>query len=187
MISMIRLRSAVVAVALAGVTACQASDSISPSQVPGAPALTDKGAYPPGSVGGPSTIVGNGRLMGCLPRDPQFGVAIIGPSGGELIVGRHRLIIPPGALTETVQISGTAPSAAVPTIYLEPHGLRFKKSAGLILDASSCTDVPSAVYINEIGVLSPPMLAVYSTWWRTVAVPIDHFSGYAVAFEADAF
>lgn len=117
-----------------------------------------------------------------MPRNAQADTAIIGPSGGELIVGPHRLIIPPGALTTTVRIIGTAPESDVPTIELEPHGLKFKKSAGLILDASNCTDVPPIVYINELGVASDPILAIYSTWWHTVAAPIDHFSGYAVAF-----
>jgi hypothetical protein len=168
--------------------ACQGADSTSPTRLsPIDGAAAAKGGVVPGSVGGPGLLVGNGRFKGCTPTDAQVGTAMIGPSGGELLVGTHRLIVPPGALTQTVQITGTAPSSATPTIYLEPHGLQFKKSAGLILDASNCTDVPPLVYINEIGVASAPILAIYSTLWRTVAVPIDHFSGYAVAFEEDSF
>jgi hypothetical protein len=120
--------------------------------------------------------------MACTPRDPQYGTAVIGPSGGELVVGPHRLIVPPGALTRTIEISGTATEDGTPTIYLEPHGLQFKKPAGLILDASNCIDVPDVVYIDELGVAAEPIPAVYSTWWHTIAAPIDHFSGYEVAF-----
>src|SRR4029077_15465068 len=105
-ISMLRQRVVFSFVLLAGAAACQGTDSTSPIDLTTAQcALADKGGSTPGTVGGPSTIVGSGRLKGCIPQDPQYGTAIIGPSGGELIVGTHRLIVPPGALTETVQIS----------------------------------------------------------------------------------
>lgn len=161
---------------------CAGSDATAPGRF-GSPSIrADKGGNPPGSVGAPHIIDGGAGLRGCTPRDAQVGTATIGPRGGELDVGPNRLIIPPGALTETVQISGTSPAGTTPTIYFEPHGLQFKKPAGLILDASNCTDVPDAVYIDEIGVLSDPILAIYSNWWHTIAAPIDHFSGYEVAF-----
>lgn len=166
---------------LAMAVGCAGSDATAPSRFGSAARASDKGASQPGVVGSPHIIAnGQGGLQGCTPRDPQVGSAFVGPSGGELVVGSNRLIIPAGALTDTVTISGTSPADGV--IYFEPHGLQFKKSAGLILDTSSCTDVPDVVYINEIGVLSDPILAIYSTWWHTIAAPIDHFSGYAVAF-----
>jgi hypothetical protein len=179
---MIRRASSLLAVATLAVgLACAGPDATTPSRAL-APSTDKNPGGPPGSIGAPHIIDNGAGLKGCTPRDPQYGTATIGPSGGELDVGSNRLIIPPGALTQTVQISGTSPSDATPTIYLEPHGLQFKKSAGLILDASNCTDVPATVYINELGVVSDPMPAVYSNWWHTIAVPIDHFSGYAVAF-----
>src|SRR5690242_126762 len=122
---MIRSRLLFSLVTLAAVTACQATDATAPLRLGGGSALADKGGVIPGSVGGPGAVVGNGRFKGCTPTDAQYGTATIGPSGGELVVGSHRLIVPPGALTETIQISGTAPSLAVPTIFLEPHGLQF--------------------------------------------------------------
>lgn len=165
------------------IAACQAADSTAPTRLTASgSSAADKGGVIPGSVGGPSSLVGNGRFKGCTARDAQVGTATIGPSGGELVVGTHRLIVPPGALTETVQISGTAPADSVTRIFFEPHGLQFKKPAGLILDASNCIEVPSVVYINEIGVASAPIAAIYSNWWHTIAAPIDHFSGYEVAF-----
>jgi hypothetical protein len=182
---MIRRFSTLLAVATLAVgLACAGSDATAPTQLAATGrASADKGGSTPGSVGGPHIITnGLGGLQGCTPRDPQYGTATIGPNGGELDVGPNRLIIPAGALTETVVISGTSPADGTPTIYFEPHGLQFKKSAGLIVDASNCTDVPAVVYINEIGVVSDPIPAIYSTWWHTVAAPIDHFSGYEVAF-----
>ncbi|MGH7618229.1 MAG: hypothetical protein ACREPM_13465, partial [Gemmatimonadaceae bacterium] len=146
----------------------------------GAQATADA-SQPPGSVGAPHLVDAPGAMQGCTPRDPQYGTATIGPSGGELDVGSSRLIIPPGALTKTIDVSATMPAGDTPTVIFQPTGLQFKKPAGLIIDASNCTDVPDVVYIDELGDVSPPIAAVYSTWWHTVAAPIDHFSGYAVA------
>lgn len=178
-----RLSIVVVTAALSAGLGCVASDATSPTRLATPARSADKPAAPPGSVGAPHIITNGSGLQGCTPREPQYGTATIGPNGGELDVGPHRLIIPPGALQETVEISGTAlEDSSTPTIDLEPHGLQFKKPAGLILDASNCTDVPDIVYINEIGVVSDPIPAVYSNWWHTIAAPINHFSGYAVAF-----
>jgi hypothetical protein len=180
-VSMLRgSRAVVIALGVVFGAACAASDSTSPTTLASRSTALSDGRVP-GSVGA-ANAPGGGSLRGCTTHDAQYGTATIGSNGGELVVGSSRLIVPPGALKETVEISGTMTEDAAPTIYLEPHGLQFKKPAGLILDASNCTDVPNAVYINEIGVASEPILAVYSTWWHTIAVPIDHFSGYAVAF-----
>jgi len=122
-----------------------------------------------------------GTLLGCAPRGPQYGSAIIGPQGGELDVGPHRVIIPAGALLAPTQIWGTVPSDTTVTIRLEPHGLQFRKPAGLILDASACSQIPDAIYVDEAGNVTEHIQAVYSAWWHTVAAPIDHFSNYAIA------
>ena len=170
----------VAAATLVAGLACTVPDATAPR---GPSALaSDKTSTPPGVIGAPYIIAGGSGLAGCTPRNPQYGTATIGPSGGEIDVGRNRLIVPSGALTQTVRVSATVPDASTPTIIFEPNGLRFKKPAGLILDASNCVDVPAVVYINELGVASHPIPAIYSTWWRTIAAPIDHFSGYAVAF-----
>jgi hypothetical protein len=117
----------------------------------------------------------------CTPRVSSYGQALIGPAGGTLWIGTHRLIVPPGALTEKVEISGTVPEGKPFEIDLQPHGLEFVKAAGLILDASSCTEVPAIVYLIDQYTVSPPISPIYSNWWRTIACPIWHFSGYAVA------
>ena len=171
-------------IAVGTLAACTGGDSVDPPS--GALSTTDASASHvasiPGAKGAPRIIQTIGGMKGCTARGAQFGTAVIGPSGGELVVGPHRLIVPPGALTQAVEISGTAPEGALSSIILEPHGLQFKKPAGLILDVGNCTDVPDVVYINELGIISDPIPAIYSTWWHTIAAPIDHFSGYAVAF-----
>src|SRR3954470_8891925 len=128
--------------------------------------------------------------LNCTPREYARGSAVIGPRGGTLYIGTHRLIVPAGALRRRVLISGTVPAGKPFEINLQPHGLQFHKAAGLILDASSCVDIPPIVYLIDQVDVSPPIRAVYSNWWHTFASPIWHFSGYAIAFrtapEADA-
>jgi len=127
-------------------------------------------------------LSGQATPKNCIPKVAAYGSASIGPTGGTLIIGTHKLIIPAGALDHKVTISGTVPNDKPFEINLEPHGLQFKKAAGLLLDASSCTDVPDIVYLIDQFTQSPPILAVYSSWWHTIACPIWHFSGYSVAF-----
>lgn len=183
MLEMIRRLTLVLAAAtLSAGIGCAGTDTTSPARSAASGASGDRSTAP-GSIGAPHIIANGSDLRGCTPRDPQFGTATIGPSGGELDIGPHRLIIPPGALLQTTEISGTVrEDTPTPTVDFQPHGLQFKKPAGLILDASNCTDVPDVVYLNEIDGPSDPILAVYSNWWHTIAAPINHFSGYAVAF-----
>jgi hypothetical protein len=136
-----------------------------------------------GKAGLPATTTNfKGRVLNCTPTEASYGSALIGPAGGDLIIGTHRLIVPAGALTKFVEISGTVPSGETFRIDLQPHGLQFKKPAGLILDASSCASVPTIVYLLDDLYPQEPIPAVYSHFWHTIAAPIWHFSGYAIAF-----
>jgi len=125
-----------------------------------------------------------GQVVACTNRQESFGSALIGPSGGTLVVGGSRLIVPPGALTEPTLISGTVPDTSVAIIEFEPTGLRFKKAAGLQLDVQGCSadSSPAVVYVDEAGNTSERIDAVFSNDWHSVAAPIEHFSGYAFAF-----
>jgi hypothetical protein len=134
----------------------------------------------PGSRRTPDALSGKFVPANCSPRHTSQQSALIGPSGGILRIGPHLLIIPAGALNRKVLISGTVPEGRPFQIDLQPHGLQFRKAAGLILDASSCIDVPDIVYLIDQYTQSPPIRAIYSEWWKTIACPIWHFSGYAI-------
>lgn len=172
---------------LAALSACNATDSTTP---PGPAAAAagplSQGTYHdgylvPGSNGQVSQTPSQaGAGLQCSVLQPLSGSAVIGPSGGVLTVGPHRLIVPPGALVRDTLISATVPAGNMIEIDFAPHGLRFKKPAGLILDASSCGVVPNAVYLDEIGGGDEHIAATYSNWWHVIAAPIDHFSGYAL-------
>ena len=127
-------------------------------------------------------------LVQCENHPAYVGSAVIGPAGGQILVGTSRVIVPPGALNTKVTITATIPAGDNLEISFEfsPHGLVFRKPAGLVLDASGC-DIPSyyapsIVYLGENGEILEYIESYYSNYWHFVAAPIWHFSRYAVAY-----
>lgn len=122
----------------------------------------------------------------CTPRVGVFNSAIFGPKGGTLLFGQSRLIIPAGALKQSVLISATVPTSDPTRVEFQPEGLQFAKPAGLQMDASGCNiddvTVPNVVYLSPTGEILETIVAVYDPRWHTIAAPITHFSGYAIAF-----
>jgi hypothetical protein len=195
-----RLISLLAPTALALLAACGVSDSTSPSARPAAKAAPSGAAFDaganfgdreqyehdgriiPGSLGraGSAPAPGDQKRLACSITAPLSGSATIGPEGGMLFVGRNVLIVPPGALTERTEISGTVAAGNEFQIDFQPHGLQFKKPAGLVLDMSSCADAPNVVYLDEQGGVLQRITAIFSTWWHIIAAPIDHFSTSAV-------
>jgi len=102
------------------------------------------------------------------------------------VIGGSRLIIPGGALRDTVTISGTETGDSTSTVDFQPAGLLFAKPVGLVLDGSGCdlddSSTPSVVYVAPDGTILETIDALYDPHWRAVAAPIQHFSGYAIAF-----
>ena len=173
----------ITAAVLAGITACSGDSPTAPAAAGSAAnqSVQSSNGYFPGWHRTTQAEAGKFVPLNCQPREIATGSALIGPAGGVLQIGPHRLIIPAGALTERVLISGTVPQGKPFQIDLQPHGLHFRKAAGLILDASSCTDVPTIVYIVDQLTVGPPIRAIYSNWWKAIACPIWHFSGYMIA------
>ena len=127
-------------------------------------------------------------LVSCTNHPAYVGEATIGASGGQIIVGTSRVIFPAGALTKKTRIKATIPAGEhlTMTFEFEPHGVVFKKPAGLVFDASTC-DIPSwyapdIVYLGENGEILEHIQSYYSNHWHFVAAPIWHFSRYAVAW-----
>jgi hypothetical protein len=120
----------------------------------------------------------------CEPDDYQAETKIIGPDGGEINIGRHRLIIPRGALEENTVITGEAPVSLLIEVELSPHGTVFLKQPKLQLDYSHCflpSDYPYRVaYINNgEHILEFPVSVDKG---GIVEALIWHFSRYAVAY-----
>jgi hypothetical protein len=122
----------------------------------------------------------------CATRINSVNSGVFGPAGGTLTFGTSRLIIPGGALRDTVTITATIPDGDVSRVEFQPHGLQFAKPAGLQLDTTGCSVddqvAPNVVYLSETGEVLETIEAVYDPRWHTIAATIWHFSGYAIAF-----
>ena len=126
-------------------------------------------------------------LLLCQPLDYDGATAIIGPEGGELRFGPHRLTIPSGALRVRTVVTAEAPTSLMVTADFSPHGLQFQKDVELRLDYEHCTQplLPGAfkvVYLDDLlRILETPPSEDYrsSRWIRTW---LQHFSKYAVAY-----
>jgi hypothetical protein len=182
--------AALLLAALGTVVACYGSEPSAPSmRAPGTPsALRGPGAGNGGTNSAPAASPARGtpHLAACTPRDSIVSSGVFGPAGGTLIVGGSRLIIPGGALLDTVTITATARGDSTSEVDFEPSGLHFAKPAGLVLDGTGCgldtADTPSVVYVAPDGTIIETIDAFYDPHWRAVAAPIEHFSGYAIAF-----
>lgn len=126
------------------------------------------------------------NARGCQTHIASSDSGVFGPQGGTLTFGTSMLIIPGGALRDTVTISATIPEGDASRVEFRPQGLQFRKAAGLLLDTSGCSydagEVPAVVYLSESGAIVETIPAVYDPHWHTIAAPIHHFSGYAIAF-----
>lgn len=163
-----RKRICMVAVA-AALVACAADEMVT-----SAPRLTPR---PKRDHFGASATA-PGRLVACERRDVAADSALIGPSGGTLRVGANELVVPPGALIETVMLRGDVPADTVASIRLFPEGLEFRKPAGLVLDTEGCADpgsAPKVLYLDEAGNVLEEIDAYYSPWWHRVAAPHHPF------------
>ena len=86
------------------------------------------------------TGIGTG-LLGCTPLPYARTEQTVGPAGGTILVGPHRLVIPAGALAAPVLITAEAPADSVNSVRLLPHGLTFApgKPARLTLSYANCS------------------------------------------------
>src|SRR4051812_29773655 len=97
------------ALTLAAVVACTGDSPTGPvAHASAAAARAD--AYVPGSRRTEDAMSGKFVPANCSSKTATEGTALIGPRGGVLNIGTHRLIIPAGALTRRVQISGSVPA-----------------------------------------------------------------------------
>jgi hypothetical protein len=165
--------------------ACHDSGTTSPAAQRVAPSATRAA---PVAKRGPSAMALWGidqgkRRLRCVEAGSHTASASIGPEGGTLRVGRHRLIVPPGALSEPTVITGSVPSDSSATVAFEPSGLRFNVPAALVFGVKGCDvsgDDPSVMYIDDGGRPLEELRSVFDREREEVTVPIDHFSGYQV-------
>jgi hypothetical protein len=165
-------RAAALAAALAGVSAC-ADTPVVPKAPP----------RPDGLVA--SSLLQSARPgpLPCTKRESETKSVVIGPEGGTLHVGGHRLVVPAGALSKPTLITGTVPAGTTATIVFAPEGLKFKIPATLVMSVSGCESTitdPHIRYIDDEGRSLEQLPTVYDRKRRELTAPLFHFSGYQV-------
>lgn len=126
-------------------------------------------------------------LVACPKQDYAKTVQTVGSNGGTITVGRHKLVIPRGALTQNVTVTAEAPADFVASVKLEPHGLQFAKPARLTLDYSSCPlarlDLFKHVaYTTDLLAILELLTSQDNILTAKISTNLDHFSRYAVAW-----
>lgn len=155
-----------------------------------APEPTAPAAAPnAGLIGGLLGTVGDvtGSLLSCNVTTAYSAAQDIGPAGGTLRVGPHALVVPPGALAQTVHISAYAPAGSTVRVQFQPEGLHFAAPTALRMSYQSCGLVPSLllqiVYVDDsndsVLEVLPSLTDVLT---RTVTGKVSHFSSYALAY-----
>ena len=126
-------------------------------------------------------------LLFCEPQPYDAETKVIGPEGGELAFGPHKIRIKPGALTEPTLITAEAPSALLVSAEFSPHGLVFDNAVQLELSYKHCS-LPTnfgklrAVFLDDQdNIVEYPAAFDYKKGDKVVSW-IYHFSKYAVAY-----
>jgi hypothetical protein len=125
-------------------------------------------------------------MLRCEPLPAASASRTIGPKGGELHVGPHRLFVPAGALDAPVVISGATVNGSRREVEFAPHGLTFQKPVRLVLDYDKCL-VPAGaalqiVYTGQGNRILAEQPSLDLEELEEVEGWTDHFSGYAVAY-----
>jgi hypothetical protein len=126
-------------------------------------------------------------LLMCEPKPYEAETAIIGPEGGEIAFGPHKIKIPKGALSEPTVVTAEALSSLIVSAEFSPHGVVFARKVELELSYKGCvlpTDFRKllAVYLDDDdNILEYPVALDFRRGDKVIA-RIDHFSKYAVAY-----
>jgi hypothetical protein len=170
----------------AGVS-CTSEDNFGPStDQPSIQPDPSIGSVVGGTVGTLANTLKNLHLLSCSTQPYAATTKVVGPQGGVVTVGTHRLIIPAGALSRSVTIKAEQVPGNVNSVRFSPEGLQFSKPAALELSYKNCSlllgVVKRVAYTDErLKILELiPSLDLLNL--RTVRGTVRHFSRYAVAW-----
>jgi hypothetical protein len=126
-------------------------------------------------------------LLQCDPLPADTATQTIGPAGGVITVGPHRLVVPSDALSQEVQITAIMPSDTLARVQLLPEGLAFSRSANLEMSYEHChaawIPLPRRiVYLDLESNVLEILESLTDFFDRKVSTRLDHFSDYAVAW-----
>jgi hypothetical protein len=173
------------AVVLAAGVSCTSDGTLGPSE-PQAPAnLTPAQDDPALLLGGLTDLLKNLHLLSCSPQQYASVSRVVGPAGGTIVVGSHRLVIPAGALSRNYTIRAEQVTHRVNSVRFSPEGLRFARPAKLTMSYANCSPLlvlKRVVYTDELLRILELIPSIDNLKTRTVTGDIRHFSRYAVAW-----
>lgn len=132
-----------------------------------------------------------GLLFADCPNSAKFDEQEdIGPSGGTLQMGPHTLVIPAGALSQTVTIRAKTSNSGPGKgngIDFKPNGLRFNRPVVLTISTANCKglgllNLPLIVYTDDLLNILELEPSIPNPFKKNVTGLITHFSRYAVAY-----
>jgi len=127
-------------------------------------------------------------LLSCTQLAASTDSAVVGPEGGTLVVGPHKLEFPAGAVSEPTRITMSVVQSGVNAVELAPHGLTFPRDARptLSLGYANCDRSillsKRVVYTDGTFRLLELLPSLDLKSDRRVSAPLDHFSRYAVSY-----
>lgn len=124
-------------------------------------------------------------LLACEPQRYAADMKVIGPAGGQLLVGNHKLTILPNALSKDVPIVMEQIEGTVNSVRFSPEGLQFAYPAILSLSYKNCPTSwhhKRIVYTDESLAILEVMPSLDFNKASQVKGLINHFSRYAIAF-----
>jgi hypothetical protein len=175
------------AIALAAVMLTSCADDHTPTApiAPIAPNAALIGDVVDGVTGTVGNVADGLGLVSCNVRRTHTASQVIGPNGGVLRIGPHRLSVPPRALKQNVRISAVAPEGKYVQIKFEPEGLKFERKTALTMSYAECSLLSplklKIVYANDNLEILEVLPTVTSLLTRTATAPVDHFSRYMLA------
>lgn len=78
-------------------------------------------------------------IVYCEPLQYTGDVKIMGPEGGEISIGPHKLWVPAGALETHTVITGEMAVSLAVSVKLSPHGTQFLRPVTLQLNYKHCS------------------------------------------------
>ena len=128
---------------------------------------------------------GSARLVTCSRQSARVVSKTIDKYGGNLTLNGHQLSVPPGALSQAVTITMSAPVDTIRTVQLSPEGLTFNPLAQptLSMNYVGCNQAVTGIaYVgNDLKLLAFLASTVdASKGWTSTR--LAHFSRYAVHY-----
>jgi hypothetical protein len=169
---------------LAGGVSCTSDDALGPSE-PSTPTQMTADDQQSLLLGELLNGLKDLRLLSCSAQPYVAVTKVVGPGGGTIVVGTHKLVIPAGALARNYTIRAEQVPNRVNSVRFAPEGLKFARPAKLTLSYSNCSPLlllKRVVYTDELLRILELIPSLDNLRTKTVTGDIRHFSRYAVAW-----